>query len=192
MKLIKGAGSIVRVVIAIALVAIAGCLFYGTFHMNEPQVTNSYVTGKLQNISELSTQQLTYTGVEHVTSGDIPLINKKEYNMVYTATAKAGISLSDVDVNVSDSQVKLTVPKASLQSVEIDPKSIKFYDQSFTLFAGDEKETLAKALDLAEKDFDKNADYQSLLDEADKQTAAIMKGILDGQVGNREIVVEYK
>lgn len=188
----KSIGTIIKIAVGAAIVAIAVCLVYSTFVSNSPQVTSSFVTGKLQNISELSTQKLTYTGVDHVKSGDIPLINQKEYNMVYTATAKAGIDLSDVTVDVTDSQVTITAPKATLQSVDIDPDSIKFYDQSFTLFAGDEKETLAKAVSVAEKNFKKNADYQSLLDEADQQTAAIMKGILDGQVGGREIVVKYK
>lgn len=165
---------------------------FAAVHFTSPSITSDYVTGKLQNISELSTQQLTYTGIEHYEEGDIPLINKKTFNMLYTAKAKAGIDLADVQVDVTANEVKVTVPHATLQSVEVDADSIKFYDDSFTLFSSDGKQQTANAVSAAKKDFESNADYQELLDSADDQTAAVIKGLLNGQVGDREITVSYE
>lgn len=185
-----------KIAVAVLALVAAASLGFGIYQgiraSQEPRVDSSYVTGKLQNLSELSTQQLTYTGVDHVVDGEIPIIDKKSFNMVYTATARAGIELSDVEVDVTDSQVKVTVPHAQLQSVQIDPGSIKFYDQSFALFSRDGKEQLAEAVAKAEDNFKNEADYQSLLDAADTQTAAIVKGILEGQVGDREVEIAYK
>lgn len=185
---LKTAFAVVLVIAVLAVGYSAYTVFRGSAGLT---VDSQFVTGKLENISELSTQQLTYTGVDHVEDGEIPIIDKKSFNMVYTATARAGIDLDDVNVEVTTDQVRVTLPKATLQSVQIDPSSIKFYDQSFALFSRDGKEQLAEALAKAEQNFQDNAQYQSMLDAADKQAEAIVRGILDDQVGDREIVVEH-
>ena len=47
----------------------------------EPEVSVGYVTGKLENIGELATQKLTYSGKVPLEEGSIPFITKKGFVM---------------------------------------------------------------------------------------------------------------
>lgn len=51
----------------------------------EPEVSVGYVTGKLENIGELATQKLTYSGKVPLEEGSIPFITKKGFVMEYNA-----------------------------------------------------------------------------------------------------------
>lgn len=54
----------------------------------EPEVSVGYVTGKLENIGELATQKLTYSGKVPLEEGSIPFITKKGFVMEYNARLK--------------------------------------------------------------------------------------------------------
>ena len=86
----------------------------------------------------------------------------------------------------------MTVPKAEILSINIDPDSLEFYDNKTSLFKTDRKEATKQALQIAQKDAEQNAARKGLLEEADKRAEVIFKGILEGGVGNREIVVVQK
>lgn len=49
----------------------------------EQEITIDYVSKKLENISELSTAEMTYNGLFTVTEGNIPLITKKGFYYLY-------------------------------------------------------------------------------------------------------------
>ena len=86
----------------------------------------------------------------------------------------------------------MTVPPAEIQSINIDPDSLEFYDNKTSLFKTDRKEATKKALQEAQKDAEANASKKGLLEEADKRAEVIFKGILADGVGDREIVVVKK
>lgn len=66
--------------------------------------------------------------------------------MVYSADVTAGVDLSQASVTVSGKQINVTLPQAKVQTVSIDPNSLKFYDSSFALFNWENKNDTAEAL----------------------------------------------
>jgi len=142
--------------------------------------------------SELTTAELTYTGLVTFEDGSIPFLTKKGFTMKYTATVEAGIDFSKIEVDVSGKTVKVTLPETEIQSVKVDPNSIDFYDESFALFNWKDNEDVSDAIARAESDIQNNADMESLKKKSEMQTEKLIRGILEGAIGERELIIEKK
>ena len=159
---------------------------------DEPEITNTFIGEKLEAVSELTTAKLTYTGLVRYTEGNIPFLTKKEFNMLYRAGVRAGIDLSQANIDVTDSEVKLTLPKAEIQEISVDADSIQFYDESFALFNGEKREDTVEALKVAEEDVRENGNMEDLMAEAQEQTEILLTGFLDELIGDRTLVISYR
>ncbi len=166
----------------------AGGIFY--FHMKaQPQVSAKGLMERLEESSELTVEKSYYTGIVKFEEGTIPLISKNSFNMKYEAEIDAGFELEGVEIEVTDDAVVVNVPEARILSVNIDPNSLEFYDNKVSLIKTDRKEATKQALQEAQKDAEKHAESKGLLTEANKRADVIFRGILEGGVGNREIIV---
>ena len=184
---------VLGLIIALLLGAVlaAGGMFY--MHMKaQPHVDAKGLMERLEESSELTVEKSYYTGIVRFSEGTVPLINKNGFSMKYEAELDAGFDLEDVSIEVTDNAVVVTVPKAEIQSIDIDPDSLEFYDNKTSLFKTDRKEATKKALQEAEKDAEKNASRKGVLEAADMRAEVIFKGILEGGVGNRDIIVLQK
>lgn len=184
---------ILGIIIAILLGAVlaAGGMTY--LHMKaQPKVDAKGLMERLEESSELTVEKNYYTGIAKFSEGSVPLINENSFAMKYEAEIDAGFRLEDVTIEVTDNEVFVTVPKAEILSIDIDPDSLEFYDNKVSLFKTDRKEATKKALQIAQKDAEENATKKGLLEAADKRAEVIFKGILEGGVGNRDIVVLQK
>ncbi len=155
----------------------------------EQKVTIEYISQKLENISELATAEMTYNNLYTVQEGKIPFITKKGFSMVYTATIKAGIDTSLLGIDVTDDEVKVILPESEIQTPHVDPDSIQFYDEKKALFNKDEKTDITQAISAAEDDAEKKADKDGLLERASEEAEYIIKGILEGSIGDKKLVV---
>ena len=181
----------ILICILLGAVLAAGGMTY--LHMKaQPKVDAKGLMERLEESSELTVEKNYYTGIAKFSEGSVPLINKNSFSMKYEAEIDAGFRLEEVTIEVSDDQVLVTVPKAEILSINIDPDSLEFYDNKTSLFKTDRKEATKQALQIAQKDAEQNAARKGLLEEADKRAEVIFKGILEGGVGNREIVVVQK
>ena len=166
--------------VSIFIIAIAAIFVtYRLTKKDEPEITNTFISEKLEAVSELTTAKLTYTGLVRYTEGNIPFLTKKEFNMLYRAGVRAGIDLSQANIDVTDSEVKLTLPKAEIQEISVDADSIQFYDESFALFNGEKREDTVEALKVAEEDVRENGNMEDLMAEAQEQTEILLTGFLD-------------
>ena len=184
---------VLGLIIALLLGAVlaAGGMFY--MHMKaQPHVDAKGLMERLEESSELTVEKSYYTGIVRFSEGTVPLINKNGFSMKYEAELDAGFELEDVSIEVTDNAVVVTVPKAEILSIDIDPDSLEFYDNKTSLFKTDRKEATKKALQEAEKDAEENASRKGVLEAADKRAEVIFKGILEGGVGNRDIIVLQK
>ncbi|MBQ6389337.1 MAG: DUF4230 domain-containing protein [Mogibacterium sp.] len=173
-----------------AALAVGGMYYWNL--KKQPQVDAKGLMERLEECSELTVAKNYYTGIVRFNEGTVPLINKNGFTMKYEAVIDAGFDLEKVSIEVTDDQVLVTVPNAEIQSINIDPNSLEFYDNKTSLFKTDRKEATKKALQEAQKDAEENAYRKGLLEEADKRAEVIFKGILEGGVGNREIVVRHE
>lgn len=179
--------------VSILIIAIAAIFVtYRLTKKDEPEITNTFISEKLEAVSELTTAKLTYTGLVRYTEGNIPFLTKKEFNMLYRAGVRAGIDLSQANIDVTDSEVKLTLPKAEIQEISVDADSIQFYDESFALFNGEKREDTVEALKVAEEDVRENGNMEDLMAEAQEQTEILLTGFLDELIGDRTLVISYR
>ncbi|MBQ3291274.1 MAG: DUF4230 domain-containing protein [Mogibacterium sp.] len=178
--------------IIITLLVGAALAMGGMYYMHlkaQPKVDAKGLLERLEESSELTVVKSYYSGIVRFSEGTVPLINKNGFTMKYDAIIDAGFDLENVSIEVTEDKVIVTVPSAVIQSINIDPDSLEFYDNKTSLFKTDRKEATKKALQEARKDAEANASKKGILEEADKRAEVIFKGILEGGVGNREIVI---
>lgn len=181
-------------IIGVVLLLIVGC-FLGQWFENlwdKETVTVAYISGKLEDMGELTTQKLTYSGIYNISEGEIPLITKKGFTMWYNAEVKASINFEDVDIKITKNKVTIKLPHAEIQSPEIIEDSIQFLDEKKAIFNWTEKTDITKAISEAEKCDMKKMDYSELLKQADKCAETLLRKIFEGSVGKREVKISFK
>ncbi len=176
-------------VVAVVLLMIGGVIGQHLPKASHETVTEATISARLAEIGELSTEKYTYTGLYKLTQGEIPLITQKGFSMVYTANFKAGIKVKDVKVKVEQDKVTVTLPAAKILSAAIDPYSIKFYDQKSALFNWSQKEDVTKAEKAALKRAQAAAIKAGILTSAQQSAKKLVKQLLKGKLGNRQLVV---
>lgn len=160
----------------------------------EPEVSVGYVTGKLENIGELATQKLTYSGKVPLEEGSIPFITKKGFVMEYNATIKVGIDVEAIKVDIKNDKVIVSVPHTKLlDTPHVDPSSIKYFDEKKAIFNWITKEDVAKAIEEAENDIAENEaiDLQGLFANGDENLETLIHNLLDDVVGDKEVEVKF-
>ena len=178
--------------IAVGIVAVI--VLIGLFFTNgKAKLDTKYIISKLEKESELTTAKLTYEGFSKYTDEGIEILTKADFYMQYKAEVRAGIDVKDikVDVNEISNKVTLTIPKARILDVKIIPDSITYYNESFALFNWDAKEDANKAQKMAEEDAAKKIEEMGLLDMADAQAEALIKGLVQDIVP-RDTKIEVK
>jgi len=156
----------------------------------QPEITTAYISGKINGVSELTTAEMFYSGLVIYSEGEIPLLTQKGFSMRYTANIRAGIDFSEISIKVTDSKVVVKVPEAKVQSIDVDPDSIEFYDERYALFNWTDKRDVVDAISISKEDATAHANVEELIKKAYVQTGTVIKNILEGSVGDRELVIE--
>lgn len=181
----------VRILVLLAAAAGIGIFVYIRFFSpKEPELTSSFVNGKLEAVSDLTVSELSYTGLIRYSEGKIPFLTQNSFSMMYTASVRAGIDLSKAQVTVTGDEVVITLPECEVQSIDVDPESITFYDERFALFNWTEKDDIIDTVSAARQDVSEKADLDSLLKQAAVQTKALIGGLLSDVIGDRELKFE--
>lgn len=182
--------------VAVALVAI--CLVAVVFAVKdmvtghgEPEVTSSYVSERLEECSELTSAELTYRGLIQFQDGDIPFLTQKAFQMLYTAEVSAGIDLAQVQVEVDRDQVRIALPPVEVREPVVDPGSIEFFDEQKALFNWETKTDAVDAVRYAQEDVLAHGDIEALKAKAASQAEALVRGLFEGAIGGRELVVTH-
>ena len=179
------------VIIAVLLLAVfagfrAGRMIYKD---KQPEITTAYISEKINGVSELTTAEMVYSGLVIYTEGEIPFLTQKGFSMRYTANIRAGINFSDVNIKITDSKVVVEMPEAEVQSIEVDPSSIEFYDERYALFNWTDKNDVIDSMSISKEDVTAHANVDGLARKADEQAAGIIKNILAGSIGDRELII---
>ena len=143
-----------------------------------PTVNTTIVQQKLSLCSELTTSRMDYHGVVHFQDGEIPWITQKSFLMEYDAYVEAGIDLSKAVVTVEDNVVYVHLPEPEIQTVKVDPNSLVFENETFSLFNWKKHEDVSEALEFAEEDLLEKAEESRLLQEARTQAEEVITTML--------------
>ena len=143
----------------------------------EPEITTTIVSRQLQTMQDLTTAKENDYGFEEFSEGNIAHVNRKKFTMFYSYEIRAGVDLAKADIAVDDTNriISITLPKATLQSVSVDPDSLRFFDSESSLFNGNKVTDTAEALKHAKKSAADKASKSKLLQEADKQAKQIVE-----------------
>lgn len=168
-----------QVFVAIGLVVV-GFLAASWFYNSTPSVklTSTAISEQLTECSELATMRMSYRGMVTYEEGEISLINKKGFTMVYNAEARAGVDLSQAEVTLNGTEIDVKLPHSTVQSLSIDSDSLEFYDVERALFNWQNREDTATALQMAEKDAQSKVDESSMLSDADDQAVKTVQGLM--------------
>lgn len=159
------------------------------FPHSSPEVTTEFVMARLESASDLTTARLIYSSVSDYEEGSVPIVNRSAFSMFYSATVAAGINVTDIVPEVTDTQVILKLPACVVRDVNIDSSSIRFFNQEsgwFTQYG--EREQVREALVQASEEV-RHQDMSELLDLADEQLEDVMRGLFESTIGERELVI---
>lgn len=178
-------------IIAIAVI-VGVVLLIVVFNKND-KVDTTYILTQLEKASELTTAKLNFTGMTEYKDDGLVVLNKSNFKMVYKATARAGIDVKEVKIDVDDFNkvVWLTIPKAKILDVKVDMESIKYFDEKFSLFNFNSKDDANKANAQVEKGAIEELENMGILEMANNQAEALIKGLIQDSVPkNYEIKVK--
>lgn len=155
----------------------------------EQKIDVTYVGNKLEAISELATAKMTYNGIIHFEEGNIPIITKKEFYMSYRVSLKAGFDLSKAKIVVTDHTVTIDLPEAEIYEPNVDEKSFQFFDKSIGIFSSEEMSDLAQAISEAKADALAQPETQEMKSKAEEQAVILLTALLEGQIGERDLII---
>ncbi len=169
-------------IIIVICVVLAGIRLF--LYESKASLSSDKLEATLSKASDLTTAKLNYTGVANYSDTGIPILTKGDFVMIYDATVWAGIDLAAVKPEVDNNSgiVWVTIPKATIQEVKVDPSSIRYFDEKFTLINCNEKEDANNAQAEAEKDAVEEANKMGILELANQQAETLVKGILESSI----------
>lgn len=148
------------------------------------KVTTETVSEQLIKCQDLVTAKLDYSGLVTYEEGHVKFIDKKGFTMKYNAEINVGVDLSAAKVGVDGKEITIDLPKSELKSVSIDPNSLEFYDQEYSLFNWQNRSDTATALELAKEDAQKKVEEKDLLSEADDQAKTAVEALFSPLCGD--------
>ncbi len=175
----KVIATIVVVVVIMAGAIIGYRKIEGIFNPEKdgPEITTTVVSRQLQTMQDLTTAKENDYGFEEFSEGKVSYVNKKKFTMFYSYEIRAGVDLSKAKIAVDNEArtISITLPQAELQSVSVDPDSLKFFDVENSLFNGNDVTDTADALKEAKAAASNKANKSELLQEANDQAVEIVE-----------------
>lgn len=137
-------------------------------------------------ISELNTVEYTYNSIVRVTKLDKKSNEEPWYAVSYNGTITAGIDFSNIDININDESrtISITVPKAEIQSTNVDIKSLEYI---FAKDKYDKDSVAADAYSRACDDLKEKAEQNSdILKLAEENAISAIEGLLEPWLSQME------
>ena len=157
-----------------------------------PVITNVLVEGKLEEVSELTTAHLVYNGIITYEEGEVPLLTQNKFFMLYRAEVSAGVDLAEASVQVTETQVRIVLPKPEVFSVTIVPDSIEFFYVKTSWFNAADRDDAINAIVEAEADVWEKGGIENLYETAREQTEVILTNLFADGIGDLELSIQFE
>ena len=165
-----------------------------TEHDNDlPDIEVSLIVGELKSAAELSTAEMSYTGVLHYEDGKF--LAKKAFYLIYQADVRAGIDFekfNSENVTVTDTTITVTLPHVEIFDINIKEDELVTIDEKKSIFNPESKDDLQKALVDAKADLDMNLDEKELLTKATQEAKIFIEKFLRPYIGDRELDIKFQ
>lgn len=129
--------SIIVIIVLVIVVFMGGMYFGGRSTPAKEEITSTALTQKIRDINELAVSEYDYTKVGKFSNSlkfngwTVPL-TQKSFLITYEGKMKAGVDLSDVQVEKTNNKIIVKTSAVKILSNEIDENSIKVYDDKRT------------------------------------------------------------
>lgn len=154
---------IIAAAICVVVLLVAGFVIHGQNEEGKIATITASSLKKMIEISELSTLEYTYNAVatkyyddEEETEDNI------KYHVAYEGTIKAGISFDEVDIDIEDKLITITIPDVKVLDVNVNMGTMEY------IFAKEKYETekvSVEAYKLCKEDLNKRAENEKILFE---------------------------
>lgn len=164
-----------------------------TMEDNLPDIEVALIVGELKGAAELTTAEISYTGVLHYEDGKF--LAKKAFFMIYHADVRAGVDFekfNEEKIIVTDTTVTVTLPKVEIFESNIHEDKLQVVDEKRSIFNPESKEDLQKALVDAKADLELNLDAKSLLSKATEEVKVFIEIFLRPYIGERELNIKFE
>ena len=137
-KLFRGAGFIILTLLVVMTVGVMFLL--GGFQTEaEPTLSSDLIEHQIQEAQELTTTKYHYTNAgafenQNTYRGWNVPFTKKNFIVSYSGLIHAGINLEDVQVEVDNLDIIVSLPEPSILSHDIDEESINVLDEDSSIF----------------------------------------------------------
>ena len=179
LKLLKN-----KYVLGSLITLITVCIIILFFVNKSEKAQSAIIIAKIEKSSELTTSKITFTGMSEYKDEGIKFINRSDFVMVYEATARIGIDVKEVKVDVNNitKTVWLTIPDAQVLDVKVNMDTIKYFDTSFALLNINYKEDATKATAIAEQEAKEEVESMGVVEMANTQSELLLKGLIQDTV----------
>lgn len=175
---------ILAVVVAVIFMFAGGWIRGAITKFFNPQqeLTNEVVVKQLEKIQDLTTAKETDYGFEKYEDGGIAFLNKKQFTMFYTYEVRAGggdLAKAQIKIDKDSKTVSITLPAPKIQSVAVNPDSLRFFDKSDSFFNAADVEDTKAAMEDAKKKTEARLDRTQLLKIANKQAKDVIERLYE-------------
>lgn len=127
------------VIIVLVIVVFMGGMYFGGRSTPTKEITSTALTQKIRDVNELAVSEYDYTKVGKFSNSlkfngwTVPL-TQKSFLITYEGKLKAGVDLSNVQVEKTNNKIIVKTSAVKILSNEIDENSIKVYDETKNIF----------------------------------------------------------
>lgn len=141
------------------------------------------VKNELAAMNELGTMTYAYTELGKYENNKLFYgvklpFTETSFILTYDGIIKAGIDMTEVQVELKGQSLKVILPEAKILSHEIDEESIQLYDEKTSIFNPFTVEDYTEFYADQKERVEKKALERGLLTEAQKQAETIVTGLL--------------
>lgn len=182
-------------VVCLAVGAI--CFFCGRLSIGEQKELSAVVLqNRLTAISELASVTYAYTNMAQFESSNdfygmtLPFTTKS-FILTYDGEIKAGVDLSQAQVDLSGTAVTVTLPEAEILSHAIDESSVEVFDEKTSIFNPFTVEDFTAFRQDQQKEMEERAVEEGLLEDAAEQARRSVVALLSAALPE-EYTLEVK
>lgn len=159
-------------------------------------VDTEIIADGLREMGTLITEEYYFTQLEKYKKTEKVWIFKSEASTAYSydGVVTAGIDCNEIGIEKDDENKKITIsiPKASILNVDIDPNSFQMYEEKNGLWSKFNINDYNKSLIEFEEAGKKKALEKGIIEKADESAKKMVESFVNSLIDSDEYTIEYK
>ena len=159
-------------------------------------VDTEIIADGLREMGTLITEEYYFTQLEKYKKTEKVWIFKSEASTAYSydGVVTAGIDCNEIGIEKDDENktITISIPKASILNVDIDPNSFQMYEEKNGLWSKFNINDYNKSLIEFEEAGKKKALEKGIIEKADESAKKMVESFVNSLIDSDEYTIEYK